>query len=527
MKVNNIVFSIDSKIILNNISFSLNTNDKVGLVGRNGAGKSTLLKALSGIINIDSGNINLNHETIGYLNQEIDHKYDNLTILEYIKLITGINKLEDRLHYLEQNLDDKNMDDYSNVLNLYLSIDGYNFEDNLNGIISGLKLSESLDTKIKILSGGERIKVLLAALLLQNSDILLLDEPTNNLDLAAILWLENYLKNSSKKMIIVSHDETFLQNVTNKIFELENGLLREYNMKYDLYLKVKEIEYNRKFEEHTKLVEKKDKLKKQLQQAKEWASKGNNKKAHNDNDKIANNFAKERTNNSNVAKLSKSLEQINIPNFEEKAKINISFDFDNSKGNKDIILNNLICGYDTFKTPSINLNIPFGTRVQITGSNGSGKTTLIKTVLQEIKPISGKIIFGKDVKIGYISQDTLCTNTDKTILEYLKGEKEDYDLSLIFVLLDKFNISYNDKDKLYSLLSPGERTRVNLASLALNKINVLILDEVTNHLDKEAIDLIYELIADYQGTIISISHNRKFNEILNPNIIYDISKSKI
>lgn len=528
MLVKKLKITIKNKKILNNISFSLNDGDKIGLVGINGSGKSTLLKALSNDIPIDSGSVKLNEQSIGYLKQEIISEYNEYSIIEYIKKEVGIDKLESKLHDLENNLTEENMEEYGNILNDFLAIDGYNFEDNLKMIISGLKINESLDSKIKILSGGEKIKVLLATLLIQNNDILLLDEPTNNLDIEAIEWLENYLKNSNKKMIIVSHDETFLENITNKIFELDNGSLTEYNMKYSDYLIEKENEYNKQFEEYTKAKEQKERLKKQINKAKEWSNKGTNKKAHNDNDKIANNFAKERTNSSNISKLTRTLENLEVPDFEEKKPINFFFNFDNDKGKKDIILKDLECGYDTFKTPIINLSIPFGTKVMISGKNGSGKTTLIKTLLNEISPLSGNIIIGSDAKIGYISQDTL-NNIDNnhTILSYLTDNKVDIDLSLVFILLDKFNISYDDKDKKYSSLSPGERTRVNLIKIALDKINILILDEITNHLDKEAIDLIYELVTQYDGTIISISHNRKFNEILDADVDINIENGMI
>lgn len=527
MIVSNLKITIGDKDILNNISFTISNGDKIGLVGKNGVGKSTLLKALAGFLPTDSKMLRLSNETIGYLRQEISHEYDDLAISSYIKLETGIGRLEKRLYELENNLNDDNMEEYGNVLNEFLAIDGYNFDENLKVLANGLKLNENLQSKIKTLSGGEKIKVLLIGLLLKNSDILLLDEPTNNLDMQAILWLENYLKNSNKKMIIISHDEVFLQTITTKIFELENGKISQYNMSYENYLIAKEMEYNKKLEEYEKMNEEKDRLKKRIQKAKEWANKGNQKKAHNDNDKIANNFAKERTKNSNISKLTKELEALYVPKFEEKKPIDVLFSLDNQKGNKDVILSRLVCGYSSFKTPTIDLDIPFGSKLQIIGDNGTGKTTLIKTILGEIVPVDGKVILGNSVKLGYISQDTLNFNYDCTIFEYLTKDVKDMDYPIMFALLNKFGISYEDKNKSYYTLSPGERTRVNLVKLALNKTNVLILDEVINHLDKEAIDLIYELVSTYQGTIISISHNRKYNEILNPNIILNIKTGLI
>lgn len=527
MIVSNLRKQLSGKEILKDISFTLSQKDKVGLVGANGSGKSTLLKTLSGELENDFGTIKTNGETIGYLKQEIIPDYDDFSIIEYLKKETKIEELEKRLHALEENLTEENMEEYGLVQSQFLALDGYMFEENLLNILSGLHFNKSLSCKIGTLSGGEKIKILLAALLLKNDDIILLDEPTNNLDVEAIEWLENYLKQSNKKMIIISHDEVFLNNIVNKIFELKNGTIREYNLSYKDYLKQKREEYNKEKEEYLKAQEEKEKLKKQVQKAKEWANKGTSKKNRSDNDKIANNFALERTNTKNISRLSKSLENLEIPEFEEKVPIKVFFSFNNSKGNKDIILENLICGYSDFKTPEINIVIPFGTRVRLSGGNGSGKTTVIKTILNEIRPAAGNVKIGNEAKIGYISQNTLSTNNEESIYSYLIKQNPGVDKAQIFILLDKFNISYDEKDKPYSLLSPGERTRVNLVKLALEKINILILDEITNHLDKEALDLIYELVDGYEGTIISVSHNRKYNEYLNEDVEIDISTGEV
>lgn len=519
MTIKNITKQIDSKLLLDNVSFTLNNNDKIGLVGNNGEGKSTLLKIIAGKITKDSGDI-INDETIGFLKQEIESKYNNLSIIEYIKKELKLDLLEEKLKELENSLSEENLNTYSDVLNEYMNLDGYNIEENLIIILNGLNLKKDLNYRIANLSGGEKIKVLIAIVIVQNTDILLLDEVTNNLDINAIEYLENKLKNSNKKMIIVSHDEEFLNNICNKIYELKDGKIKEYNLKYYEYLKEKELEYNKEKNEYDNLKEKKEKLKKQIEKAKEWNSIGTNKKAHSDNDKIANNYAKERTKSSSICKLNKELNSLTIPNFKEKESIKVFFNFDNIKGNKDIVLENLVCGYENFKLPKINIFIEFGSKLNIIGENGSGKTTLIKTIINELKPIEGKVMIGNSVKIGYISQNTLSEENEDTIYTYLSNDNISKDL--LFTLLDKFNIPYEDKDKKYKSLSPGQRTRINIIKLILNNTNTLILDEVTNHLDKEALNLIYELIKEFDGTIISISHSRKYNEILDPDIQIDI-----
>ncbi len=527
MQVNNLKIGFNNNEILKNISFHLVQGEKVGLVGPNGSGKSTLLKVLANELQLDSGKVKLENETIAYLKQEISHEFDDYSIIDYIKNQTGIGKLEIRLHELEDNLNENNMVEYSDVLDKFLSLDGYSFENNLQNIINGLHLNKSLDSKIYTLSGGEKIKVLLCAMLLSNGDVLLLDEPTNNLDIEAINWLENYLRNLKKSIIMVSHDEIFLNNILNKIFEISDGKLNEYNLSYDEYLKQKDLEYQKEKLNYLNAMEERKKIKIRLQKAKDWSNKGTSSKAHNDNDKIANNFAKERTRSSEVSKLSKALEDIDVPIFQERKKINFFLDLDNEKGNKNIYIDNLICGYDKFQTIPLNLNIDFGSKISIKGPNGSGKTTFIKTILGLIKPIEGNIVIGNDVKIGYISQDTIIDNKDISVYEFITSGIDEINRSLVFTLLNNFGFDYDNRDKKYLELSPGQRTRVNLVKIALHKINVLILDEITNHLDKEALDLIYELVESYPGTIISISHNRKYNEILNADYSLDISTGNI
>lgn len=518
MKIKNIKMQINGVDLLNSISFNLDLNDKVGLVGVNGSGKSTLLKIISGEILPDFGTLEFENDKVGYLKQEISSLYSGYTIEKYIKEITGYEKLESKLNYLQSNIDDDNFNEYGKILNEFLKIDGYIFNDKLKKIINGLSLQKNLDCLIDCLSGGEKMKVSLVALLMMDSDILLLDEPTNNLDIKAIEWLENYLINLSKKMIIVSHDEMFLNNVANKIFELNNGSLCKYNLKYNDYLLAKSLEYEKQKKEYEQLKEQQNNLKFRIEQARSWNNKGLHNKAHNDNDKIENNYAKEKTNASNLAKLTKEFKNLEIPNFKEKVPLKLLFNFDDSRGKKDIIITDLICGYDSFRTPQLNLKIPFGSKVKVCGSNGSGKTTFIKTILGQLRPIYGAVKFGNDAKIGYISQNTLEINDNNSILSYVVKDTDEKDYGKIFTLFDKMGFDYEDKDKIYSSLSPGERTRVNIMKLVLDSINVLVLDEVTNHLDKEGLDIVYELINSYPGTIISISHNRKYNDILKEDI---------
>lgn len=529
MIVNNLNKSIGNKDLLVDVSFSLNDGNKIGLIGKNGTGKSTLLKILSGLMKADSGKINLNGKKVKLLRQEIERDKYNLTVIDYIKNDNGLLELENRLHSLEENLTEENMEEYGDVLDAYLKLDGYDFETNLEVIMNGLNMNIDINSKVGELSGGQKIKVLLASLLLSNSDILLLDEPTNNLDIEAIEWLETYLKKLDREMIIVSHDETFLNSVTNKIFELSNGKITEYNLSYSDYLLYKEHEYNRELEKYEQAKEQQRKIQASIQEAKEWASKGLSKKKS-DNDKLSANFSKERTKKtaSKASRLSRELEKIEIDkSFRKKEKIDFSVDFSDSKGNRDIYTSELVCGYENFSTPPVSIDILFGTRINIQGRNGTGKTTFIKTILGEIPAISGNISIGNEVKAGYISQDSLDTEeTECSVYEYL-SKGTDTDKSMLFNILNIFHINYDDKDKPFSSLSPGQRTRVNLAKLAINETNTLILDEATNHLDIEAIHVLEEVIESFNGTIISISHNRSFNTILNADVNLNIETGTI
>ena len=237
MIVSNLNKTINGKDLLDNISFSLNIGNKVGLIGKNGVGKSTLLKILSGNLPCDSGKINLNGQKVKMLKQEISKDDYDYSVIDYVKKENNILNIEKRLHELETNLNDDNMTEYGDILDQYLNLDGYNFENNLEMVLNGLKLDIDINKKVGTLSGGQKIKILLASLLLNNADILLLDEPTNNLDIEAIEWLENYLIKLEKQMIIVSHDEEFLNNITNKIFELENGQTKAFHQKRKIMIK--------------------------------------------------------------------------------------------------------------------------------------------------------------------------------------------------------------------------------------------------------------------------------------------------
>ena len=526
IKCKNISKSYNGKDILNNISFSINEKEKIGIIGHNGVGKTTLLRIISGKEEPDTGEI-LREENIliGYFKQEFTINEENYDIESFIKKYIGIDVLEARLHELENEMDnDQNkIDEYCNIQNEYIRLDGYNISYKLDKVLLGLGLNQEIKSKkIKELSGGQKEKVMLSAVLLKGTDLLILDEPTNNLDLKSIEWLEKYLKEIQCPIMIVSHDRKFLDDVVTKIIEID-------------YFTRNLIEYPGNYSEYKKFKQQQEKigdLKKSINQKKEWAQKGN-KQEVSDKDKLTRGYLRDRSQTlaSNAKKIENQISQMEIMD-RPKIKNKLHIEIPNSKkeGNTDIIAKDLVSGYDNgFKTEPINLHIKYGERIVITGDNGSGKSTFLKTLIGEQKQIDGQISIGNGIKIGYISQDTKEENNE-SIEEYVKNSLKNQKIdnsSIIYTVLNQFNFDYEERKKKYSILSPGERTRLKLAIFSLEDINTLIFDEPTNHLDIEALEAIEEVLKDFNGTVIAISHDRQFIKNIYPNKILEFTKGKI
>ena len=531
IKCKNISKSYNGKDILNNISFFINEKDKIGIIGYNGVGKTTLLRIISGEEEPDTGEI-LREENIliGYFKQEFTIHEENYDIESFIKKYIGIDVLEARLHEIENEMgDDQNkIDEYCNIQNEYIRLDGYNISYKLEQVLSGLGLNQEIKSKkIKELSGGEKEKVMLAAVLLKGTDLLILDEPTNNLDLKSIEWLEKYLKEIQCPIMIVSHDRKFLDDVVTKIVEIDYFTrdLIEYPGNYSEYKKFKQQQEESELKRYQEQQEKIGDLKKSINQKKEWAQKGNKQEVP-DKDKYTRGYLRNRSQTlaSNAKKIENQISQMEIMD-RPKIKNKLHIEITNSKkeGNTDIIAKDLVSGYDNgFKTVPINLHIKYG-------ENGSGKSTFLKTLIGEQKQIEGQTYIGNGIKIGYISQDTKEENNE-SIEEYVKNSLKNQKIdnsSIIYTVLNQFNFDYEERTKKYSILSPGERTRLKLAIFSLEDINTLILDEPTNHLDIEALEAIEEVLKDFNGTVIAISHDRQFIKNIYPNKIIEFTKGKI
>ena len=375
---------------------------------------------------------------------------------------------------------------------------------------------------------------MLAAVLLKGTDLLLLDEPTNNLDIKSINWLEKYLKNNKSPMLIVSHDRRFLDDVITKVMEIDfyTRNMKEYPGNYSEYKKFKEDEQNAQLRKYNEQQDKIGELRKSITQKKEWAQKGN-KQGVSDNDKYTRGYIRDRSQGlaSNAKKIESQISQMNkIERPKIKNKLHIDINGEKTKGNKNIDTKDLVSGYeDGFKNDPVTTHIKYGDRLVIIGDNGSGKSTFLRTLIGKQKPISGEQSIGSGVKIGYLAQDTK-ENTAETIEDYFK-KSIDYanleDKSLIYTVLKQFNFDYEERTKKYSMLSPGERTRLKLAIFSMQDINSLVLDEPTNHLDIEALEAIEEVLKDFDGTVIAISHDREFIKNIDPTKVLKFTNGKV
>ena len=530
--------SFCGKVILSNISFTVDYGEKAGIIGSNGVGKSTLLKIIARQLHQDSGEINTNTlESIGYLKQEFEIPEESLSVTSFIKWYIGIDKLEKRLNELQEELEknESNIEEFCAVQEKYIRLDGYNFDYKLDNILNGLGILPVVrNKKIKDLSGGQKSKIILAAVLLKGADLLLLDEPTNNLDIKSIVWLEGYLKSVNMPCLIVSHDRRFLNAVTTKTLEINffDRTLSSYPGNYAQYREFKEAKEKRQLELYEAQQEKKKELQDSIRQKKDWASKGR-KQGVKDNDKYTRGYERDRSSGlaSKARKIEKQIEKldkIERPRVKKKLKININFS--KIKGSTMIYAKELICGYPNgFKTSPITFDVKFGEKVIIVGENGSGKSTFIKTLFSNLEKISGTMDIGTGLNIGYISQDTkIDTDQDleQFIIESIDEEKLE-DKSKVYTTLAQFNFTYEERQKKYAMLSPGERTRARLVIFSLLDINVLVFDEPTNHLDIEALEALEEVISSFDGTVIAISHDREFIGRVHPDKIYKMENGNL
>lgn len=517
-KITNGSISYNENTIIEEINFIIKDKEKIGLVGRNGTGKTSLLKAITKEIPLEEGigteklSIQLvGNPRIDYLKQE--QYNDNIKMLDFILLsYKDIIDIENKIKELELKISTKYQEKdlilYNDLLDKYKLINGYSYKKEYELALTKFGFTkEDQDKLLSEFSGGQRTKLSLVKLLLSKPDILILDEPTNHLDIETVEWLEDYLKNYQKSMIIVSHDRMFLDNICNVIYEIEYGTLTRYPTNYTEYLKRKEEDYQKKLKDY-------------IYQQKEI-------KRLTD---IANRFKYKPT----KAKMALSkLKQIEHMTIIDKPKSSNTKTFHHNvepliKSSREVLkIKNLAIGYNKVLN-EINLNVEALDKIGIIGKNGCGKSTFLKTIMGEINPLKGKYTYGKNISIGYFDQEFNNLNHNNTVYEEINNLYKEMSPYEIRKLLASFEFYQDDIYKKISDLSGGEKVKLSLCILLKTRPNLLILDEPTNHLDIISKSTIEKILLNYKGTIIIVSHDRYLiNTICNKLLVFEENKTSI
>ena len=526
IRVTNLQKSYGAIPVLCDISFFLGKGQKVALVGGNGTGKTTLLKILAGLEDLDGGEVEIAEGTcIGYLPQDTSLSGDE-TIAAYFRRITGIEALERELENLSGNLEDAaSAKKYGDLHEKYTHLDGYSFEHRMKVVLAGFGFENiDLEHRLSNLSSGQKSKVALAGILLKGVDLLLLDEPTNNLDLPALIWLEDFLQKSSASCIIVSHDRRFLDRVVRKIFELDwrTHTLAVSGGTYSNYLETVAKRVVKQKEDYLLQQEEVERLTTQARE-KRAESAGGSRWVGSDNDKFLRGFKREQAGRSGrVAKtLEKRIEQMEkVERPIERNPFEIPLMAEAGTGTLSIRLVDVVAGHENgFRIGPVSFEARYGDRIGIMGLNGSGKSTLLKTVTGQMPPVSGAVEIGSGVRFGNLMQEHETLPRDQTPLEYLMGRAE-LNQSESYNKLVKFGFDERQVKQAISTLSPGGRARLLLAVFSAESVNTLVLDEPTNHLDLEALEALEETLSIYKGTVLLVSHDRYFLEKAKLDYVY-------
>lgn len=544
LTLNGVKKYMDATLVLKNISFQIYSGEKVGIVGVNGSGKSTVLKLIAGVLPMnycigypgatspgyDEGFICKPREaTCAYLEQ-IPKYEDGIKVIDVLKLAfeevysieNKMRELEERMKFLEDNNLEKALKQYSQLVELYEVKDGYNTEEKLSRICTGLKLDENfLNKEFNLLSGGEKTTVVLGKLLIDNPDILLLDEPTNHLDMESTEWLEAYLKNYNGIVIIVSHDRYFLDNVVTKIIEIEDMESKTYKGNYSDFSKQKEENILEQFHQYKEQQKEIKNVQNAIKELRDWAARVDNNKFFKRAASLQKKLDKMKSSDTESNKFYRTRGQYvrtEKPKFERK-NMKLNFKDGERSGNETIKAEGLSKSFDDkVILRDVDLLIHFGERAALIGPNGSGKTTFLKMLLDEEKPDSGVVELGANVMAAYLPQKITFKNEEFTVLEcfredisILEGQAREY--------LSKFMFYGNSVFKKVKHLSGGERIRLKLGKLLYEDVNLLILDEPTNHLDIDSIENFEEALEDFKGTIFFISHDRYFINKISERVI--------
>lgn len=487
--------------ILENVQFEVKKGERIAVVGRNGAGKSTLLKMIADEIDFDGGEIHKPQSVVlGYFAQSSHVNSDDTIYNEMLKVFEETIKLKGQLEELSIKMaeEDPNSEQYLKIIEHYQNLNhrfelmsGYTYESEINNILNRFKFNEiGFDQKISNLSGGQKTRLALAKLLLQKPDVLILDEPTNHLDIDTIEWLEGYLKKYSGAVVIVSHDRYFIDQIATTVYEIEYRKCTKYKGNYSDYMDQKAVSY-------ASLMKQYEKQQKEISKMEDF---------------ISRNIVRASTTKraQSRRKLLDKMERIEIPKINDKS-IGITFEIDRRSGNDVLKVEDLTVGYeDQVISNHLDFHLNRLDRVALIGPNGIGKSTILKTVAGDLPKISGEIYYGKSLDMGYFDQEQANLTSNNTVLNEVwncfptRLEKD------IRTLLGNFLFTGDDVFKTVNQLSGGEKVRLTLCKLMLEKNNFLLLDEPTNHLDIDSKEMLELSLEDYEGTVFFISHDRYF-----------------
>ena len=515
--VNNLSVSFAGTPIFSNVSFKLTPGNRVGLIGKNGAGKSTLLRVIAGEQEYTGILANDKNSKIGFLKQDIDFNYGKTILDETYLAFTEIKKIEfelDKIHNQLESRTDYEGEIYQDLLHQlddlthrYELIGGYNYKGETERILQGLGFKRNdFDKMTDTFSGGWRMRIELAKLLLQKNDILLLDEPTNHLDIESIIWFENFLKSYQGIVLVVSHDKMFLDNVTNRTIEISLGGIYDFKKPYSEYMLIR-----------------KELIEKQLQSQK------NQEKQIKQTEQLIEKFRYKASKAAFAQSLIKKLEKVDRIEVDhtDHSVMNVHFPVAEQPGKVIFTLEDVAKYYGEKKViENVNLLLERGAKVAFVGQNGMGKTTLAKILVNEI-PYDGMVEAGHNVKIGYFAQNqTDYLNGENTLIEEMELVATDANRVKIRTMLGGFLFGGDDVEKKVKVLSGGERNRLALCKMLLTPFNVLIMDEPTNHLDMNSKIVLKNALNKFEGSLILVSHDRDFLQGL-VDKVYEFSDHKI
>ena len=518
LNIHNLSVSFSGEYLFEEISFKLISGDRVGLIGKNGAGKSTLLKLLSKEMELDSGSIAFEKDVkTGFLKQDIDFDKGRSVLDEAYQAFEEIKKIEKKQNQINRELEERTDYESESYLELinelgetsdrYELIGGYNYQGQTEKILQGLGFKrEDFDKKTDTFSGGWRMRIELAKLLLQNNDLLLLDEPTNHLDIESIIWLEQFLKTFPGAVVIVSHDKMFLNNVTNRTIEISLGRIYDFNKPYSKYLVLR----NEIKEQQISAQKNQDK---QIQQTERLIEKFRAK------------ASKASMAQSLIKKIDK-IERIKVDK-DDNSVMKLRFPISIRPGKVVAEIEGLSKSYESNQVLSnIDLLIERESKIAFVGQNGQGKSTLAKIIVGDING-SGLMKLGHNVQIGYFAQNQAeYLDGSKTVLDTMIDVANEKNRSKVRDILGSFLFQGDDVEKFVRVLSGGERNRLALAKMLLQPLNVLVMDEPTNHLDIKSKNVLKQALQNFDGTLIVVSHDRDFLQGLT-NKVYEFKNQKI